>query len=69
MYPDTLPVYSAGAALSSGLPCKIDTSNRGGLSKALGETANPHSTLTKGLMIVQLKVTEEPTVSFTVLPP
>ena len=68
MFPDTLPVYAGGGASSPGLPFKIDINNRGGLSKALGEAANPHSTLVKGLRMVHLKVTEEPTVSFTVLP-
>ena len=69
MFPDTLPVYAAGGETGNVLPLKNDTSNRGGLSNALGENANPHSTLVKGLRIVQVKFIEEPVAPFTVFPP
>ena len=36
MFPDTLPVYAAGGVTEDVLPLKKDTSNRGGLSNALG---------------------------------
>ena len=69
MLPDTLPVYAAGGVTEDVLPLKKDTSNRGGLSNVLGESANPHSTLVKGLRIVQVKFIEEPVAPFTVFPP
>ena len=68
MFPDTLPVYAAGGITLNVLPLKKDTSNRGGESNALGESANPHSTLVKDSKIVHVKFIEEPTVPFTVLP-
>ena len=69
MMPDTLPVYAGGMLTLNVLPLKKDTSNRGGVSKALELAANPHSTLVKDSKIVHVKFIEEPTVPFTVLPP
>ena len=69
MMPDTLPVYAGGIFTLNVLPLKKDTSNRGGVSKALELAANPHSTLVKDSKIVHVKFIEEPTVPFTVLPP
>ena len=69
MVPDTLPVYAAGGVTEDVLPLKKDTSNRGGLSNVLGVTANPHSTLVKGLRMVHVKFIEEPVTPFTVFPP
>ena len=69
MFPDTLPVYAAGGVTRNVPPLKKYTSNRGGLSNALGETANPHSILVKGLSMVHVKFIEEPVTPFTVFPP
>ena len=69
MFPDTLPVYVAGGVTEDVLPLRKETSNRGGESNALGENANPHSTLVKGLRMVHVKFIEEPVAPFTVFPP
>ena len=66
--PDTLPVYAAGVLTGSGLPLKKDTSNPGGLSKAKGVTANPHSTLVNDDEKAQVKFTEQPAVPLTTFP-
>lgn len=66
--PDTLPIYAAGVLTGSGLPLKKDTSNPGGVSKAKGVAANPHSTLVNDDEKAQVKFTEQPAVPLTTFP-